>query len=237
MNPERIRFDAGTLELDDSLIEELLSSGEASLDAHTRELAASLKERCLEVSTPEAAVVRLAASESSDNKHIAAHGVEFRTGGTIAKMMRGANAYALFIATTGPGPEKLAHSLLEKGEYLEAYLLDMYASALTEAVAEGVHGFIREKALKEGEQITNRYSPGYCGWDVTEQQKLFGLFPGDCCGISLSASSLMTPIKSISGLVGLGPEVHFRDYTCELCAMKECIYRRTREGRARLSVS
>jgi cobalamin-dependent methionine synthase I len=127
----------------------------------------------------------------------------------------------------GPEPEKLARELLDRGDYLEAYITDLSASALVDSVAACVHEDIRREADRQGNKVTNRYSPGYCSWDVAEQQKLFSLFPENTCGISLSESSLMSPVKSISGIIGTGPRVKFNEYTCEICPMKTCTFRKT----------
>jgi len=35
-------------------------------------------------------------------------------------------------------------------------------------------------------------------------------------------------VKSASGIIGLGAKVVYRDYTCEICSMKECLFRRVR---------
>jgi hypothetical protein len=87
---------------------------------------------------------------------------------------------------------------------------------------------IEERAAAEGRKITNHYSPGYCGWNVAEQQRLFALLPPGFCGVRLTPSSLMVPIKSISGVIGLGPEVRKRDYECNVCEVEDCIYRNAR---------
>jgi hypothetical protein len=60
---------------------------------------------------------------------------------------------------------------------------------------------------------------------VADQHKLFSFFPANCCGISLTDSALMHPIKSVSGIIGLGKEVKFREYTCDLCSQVECFHR------------
>jgi cobalamin-dependent methionine synthase I len=79
-----------------------------------------------------------------------------------------------------------------------------------------------------GMGTTNRYSPGYCDWDITEQKKLFGLLPAVFCGISLTESMLMKPIKSISGIIGIGKEVSFKRYSCNYCKDNHCLYRNKR---------
>ncbi len=152
----------------------------------------------------------------------------FNMGSTLNKMLRNSECYAIFIATAGPGPENLARDFLKQRSYLEGYLCDLIASQLAEGVAQWVHDAIRLYADSQGLNITNRYSPGYCSWDVAEQHMLFDLFGEDTCGIKLSDSALMSPIKSVSGVVGLGSKVKFLDYTCELCNMKDCIHRNTR---------
>ena len=39
----------------------------------------------------------------------------------------------------------------------------------------------------------------------------------------------MDPVKSVSGFIGIGEHVKYNPYTCRLCDMKDCIYRR-RQG-------
>jgi hypothetical protein len=49
------------------------------------------------------------------------------------------------------------------------------------------------------------YSPGYCGWHISGQEKLFARLRPEKIGISLNASFLMDPLKSISGVLVAGP--------------------------------
>lgn len=48
-------------------------------------------------------------------------------------------------------------------------------------------------------------------------------------GVRLTDSSLMVPIKSVSGVTGLGREVKKLEYTCGLCNYAKCYKRRKRE--------
>ena len=84
---------------------------------------------------------------------------------------------------------------------------------------------------KTGWKHTNRFSPGYCGWHVSEQQRLFSLFPtANPCGIRLTDSSLMIPIKSVSGIIGIGKNVRHLDYSCGLCNYSKCYKKRKRNN-------
>jgi len=50
--------------------------------------------------------------------------------------------------------------------------------------------------------------------------------PEGFCGVRLCESGLMLPIKSVSAVVGIGPEVERRDYGCALCRKADCYKRR-----------
>jgi cobalamin-dependent methionine synthase I len=76
-----------------------------------------------------------------------------------------------------------------------------------------------------GLNVSNRYSPGYCSWDVSEQQKLFSFFPEKFAGIALSDSCLMNPIKSISGIAGIGHGIKHLGYACDGCTQVDCVFR------------
>ena len=115
---------------------------------------------------------------------------------------------------------------MKEGDLLRGYVYDVIGSEIVEAAADKMQGELEKTMLASGKGITNRYSPGYCGWDVVEQQKLFRLMPDNFCGITLSESSLMYPFKSVSGFIGAGKNVKRLPYACHLCDMEDCIYRR-----------
>jgi len=100
-----------------------------------------------------------------------------------------------------------------------------------EAAADIMQDNLLKEMISADKKITNRYSPGYCGWDVAEQQKLFQLMPDNFCGVKLNDSSLMDPEKSVSGFIGIGENVRYNPYTCGLCDMKDCIYRKLKVKR------
>lgn len=195
-------------------------------DSHTANLINEYTRECLRISSPKGGHTRLTAVVPDSNEEIEIEGTRFSTGKIIHNMLGGAEDYAFFAVTAGPEPEELARSLINSGDFLEGYIVDLIASIIVESVADQVQDNVKSSAQKDGLLTTNRYSPGYCSWDVSEQQKLFSLLPAGCCGITLSESSLMHPIKSISGIIGIGTSVKYRTYTCEICSMKECTFRR-----------
>lgn len=201
---------------------------EGSADAYSQSLVNQSIDKCMKIMSPSAAYVLTEALETESPEEIAIEGIRFDAGKIIHRMLKHSDTYAFFLVTVGTEPEMLARDLLAKGDFLEGYIIDLVASALVDSVADQVHKALEELSSIKGMKVSNRYSPGYCSWDVAEQQKLFSLFPENNCGISLSDSSLMNPVKSISGIVGLGHQVKFNEYTCEICPMKTCQFRKAK---------
>jgi hypothetical protein len=82
--------------------------------------------------------------------------------------------------------------------------------------------------IPDGTALTLRYSPGYCGISLKQQQKLFRLVPADRIGVELLPTMIMKPIKSVSGLIGIGPAPAIKAYgnPCSRCPLKDCAMRR-----------
>ena len=150
----------------------------------------------------------------------------FEMGHIILRQLRGSEAYALFVCTAGVEYEAFQQRLKTEGDMVRVFIADALGSVIAEKCADQMELTLQESIDKLGWHHTNRFSPGYCGWHVSEQQKLFPLFDGHTCGITLTDSSLMVPIKSVSGIIGLGREVRRLDYTCGLCDFKQCYKRR-----------
>ena len=150
----------------------------------------------------------------------------FSMGHIIERQLQGSEAYALFIATSGRKYEAFQQQLTREGDMVRVFIADALGSVIAEKCADRMEETLQESIDKLGWQHTNRFSPGYCGWHVSQQQLLFPLFQGHTCGVRLNDSSLMLPIKSVSGIIGLGREVRRLDYTCGLCDFHQCYKRR-----------
>ena len=150
----------------------------------------------------------------------------FDMGEIIPRQLRGSEAYACFIATSGKEFEAYQRRLMREGDMVRVFIADALGSVIAEKCADAMEACLQQSIDKLGWKHTNRFSPGYCGWHVSQQQMLFQLFNGNTCEVTLTDSSLMIPIKSVSGILGLGKEVRRLDYTCGLCDFKKCYKRR-----------
>jgi hypothetical protein len=160
-----------------------------------------------------------------DDTELQFGGKAFATGNIIAAQMRKAERMAVFVCTAGNDINEWSRQLFKKGNELKGYIVDAVASETVEKAMDKLQSALCEEMEEKGLRITNRYSPGYCGWTVSEQHLLFSLLPEGFCGVSLTDSALMVPIKSVSGIVGIGSRVSKSGYKCNLCDMENCIYR------------
>ena len=151
----------------------------------------------------------------------------FDMGKIILRQLRGSEAYALFICTSGVEYEAYQQRLKDEGDMVRVFIADALGSVIAEKCADVMEESLQESIDKLGWRHTNRFSPGYCGWHVSQQQLLFPMFEGNTCGVRLTDSSLMVPIKSVSGIIGIGEKVRKLDYTCGLCDSKKCFKRLT----------
>jgi len=155
-------------------------------------------------------------------------GVTFNVGKKIARQLKNTEGAALFIGTAGAGIGEKSKALMADGDLIEGYILDVIGSVTVEAAIDKIQDSFEYELTNCGKKITNRYSPGYCGWALNEQERFFTLFPDNHCGIKLSDSCLMDPIKSVSGVIGFGANVKKTAYECQMCELETCIYRKIR---------
>jgi hypothetical protein len=146
----------------------------------------------------------------------------------IYGQIKKSDSAALFLCTVGEEIGIRSKKEMKEGDLMKGYIYDVVGSETVEAAADLMHNDLEKNMNNSGESVTNRFSPGYCGWPVAEQHKLFRLMPDNFCGIRLTPSALMDPIKSVSGIIGIGKNVKRAPYTCNLCDMKDCIYRRAK---------
>ncbi len=160
--------------------------------------------------------------------YITIEGTTFNTGIKIMKQLGLARGATLFICTAGSGIGVRSNELMARGDFMEGYILDVIGSVTVEAAIDKIQNALEIEMMGNGLKLTNRYSPGYCGWALQEQKQLFDLFPNNYCGIQLSDSFLMNPVKSVSGIMGFGENVKNGIYECQLCELVTCFYRKIR---------
>jgi hypothetical protein len=141
---------------------------------------------------------------------------------------------ALFAVTVGRRTSEEITRRFDANDFAVASMLDSAASAVAENAADLVEQRFGE-SLKTRSRFSAttgvlRYSPGYCGWHISGQKKLFECLSPERIGLSLRASFLMEPLKSVSGVIIAGPrEIHNFPISYDFCSQCE-----TRSCRQRL---
>jgi hypothetical protein len=152
--------------------------------------------------------------------------LSFDVGRIVSGQLVRSEAVAVFLCTAGPGIERLSRRLMSEADPFTGFIADTVGSLAVERAMDRVQDSLEQVVAARGLRITNRYSPGYCGWHVGEQQMLFRLLPPGFCQVSLTDTSLMQPIKSVSGVIGIGAAVQRSPYTCRMCDLEDCLYGR-----------
>jgi hypothetical protein len=137
---------------------------------------------------------------------------------------------ALFAFSLGIKISKKIEDLFQKKEFPLGAMLDALASSSAERavhIAERKYfDFVSAKTNNSKSKVALLYSPGYCGWHISAQKKLFEYLCPEEVGISLNSSFLMIPLKSVSGVLIFGnKEIHVftNNYLfCSHCQDKSC---------------
>ena len=152
--------------------------------------------------------------------------VVFEIKNTVFAQLKKSESIAVFLSTAGEDTAARGRQANMEGDLLRGFVYDVIGSEIVEGAAELMQNDLDEIIAPAGLLTTNRFNPGYCGWNVTEQHKLFRLMADNYCGIRLTESALMDPVKSGSGFMGIGKTVKRVPYTCSFCDMTDCFYRK-----------
>jgi len=115
--------------------------------------------------------------------------------------LRGCGEAFLLAVTLGIGVDRLLHrlNLLSQAEH---FITDGLASAAAEALCDEVNRRIGESLRNEG--LKPRFSPGYGDVPLSVQEPLLRRLRADqTLGVTLNSAYLMTPMKSITAIMGI----------------------------------
>lgn len=156
------------------------------------------------------------------NKTVKVLSHEFKVGNIIFNELKPSEKIIVFTCTVG---KQICNYAKEeyKTDALKGFLIESLANVVVETAMDRIQTIMRVEYQNQNLKISNRYSPGYCNWNVSEQHKLFKILPKNFCGVTLTESALMQPIKSISGFIGVGENIQHHTYKCKFCTQKQCI--------------
>jgi hypothetical protein len=152
-------------------------------------------------------------------------------GGPFAEVVAGASELVVAVCTIGEALGLRVQEHQRGRRMLRGMLLDNLGSWAVDSVRLQFCESMRREAGAAGLQVSSCLSPGESEWPLEEQRVIFALLDPRPIGVSLSPSLLMSPIKSLSLVMGRGdgPLGHEGGSNCDFCTMKDrCVHRARR---------
>jgi hypothetical protein len=147
-----------------------------------------------------------------------------------------ANRTVLVAVSAGRECEERAQQLWRESKPDEYFFMEMFGSAVVEHLVTVTSGRICGWADQQGAAALPHYSPGYSGWDISDQIKLWNLlrqngirhFDGR---LEVLETGMLRPKKSLLAVMGLTRNLEkargrARWIPCEACSLPHCQYRR-----------
>ena len=115
------------------------------------------------------------------------------------------------------------------GDLLAGFVLDAIGSAAADLASDALADHVLWNEATPDEATTPPFSPGYCGLSLEAQKPVFSIVDAGAIGVRLNASLMMQPVKSVSGLLGIGDREAVTDHgvPCQWCDMTDCKMRRS----------
>ncbi len=117
--------------------------------------------------------------------------------------LKGCKTAIIFAITTGIGVDRLLNklSIVSQAKY---FITDGIASAAAESFCDYI-----DNLLRKGNKGSHRFSPGYGDLSLKIQPDILDMLNAyKNLGITLNKSLLMTPVKSITAIMGVCDEIN-----------------------------
>lgn len=163
-------------------------------------------------------------AEGADRIDIGGMKIQSRS---LGKNMKGCCQAVVLGATLGAGVDLLMkrQSLTDMAE---AVVTQACAAAMLEEFLDNEQDKIAAELAREGKYLRPRFSPGYGDFSISHQGQILAMLEAPKkIGLSMTDSSMLTPVKSVTAVIGVSTvkePCHRKG--CEECDKKDCIYRR-----------
>ena len=127
---------------------------------------------------------------------------------SLARHLSGCRSALFLAATIGPELDRLV-SRYSAVSPAKALMLDAIGTERVESLLDAVMGELSAEYGKKCLSLRRRFSPGYGDLPLSLQADIFALL--DCpkhIGVSLGRGLLMSPMKSVTAIVGVAYENH-----------------------------
>lgn len=147
-------------------------------------------------------------------------------GEDIKAHLAGCEKAVLMCMTIGAGVDRLIRKA-QVEDMARAVVLDSLASAAVEQVCDKVEALVSRDF--PAYHKTWRYSPGYGDMPISVQNELLSVLDAQRkAGVCTNASCMLTPIKSVTAVIGLSQkEITKKKRSCNECNLRDtCAFRK-----------
>lgn len=144
-------------------------------------------------------------------------------GGPIAEVMSDAEHLIVGVCTAGAAIGQAAVDAKQNGMLMRAMFYEMFGAVVVGSVREQMVEMFEKEIRSQGLHISTMLSPGESTWPIEQQAVLFSLVDAARIGVTLSATMMMNPMKSLSMVMGFGRnELGSEGATnCDFCTMRD----------------
>ena len=164
------------------------------------------------------------------DKLVLANGVRIG-GGPVVPVVGGAEELIVAVCSVGSAVDRLIEEAQQARQLFRALILNDMAAWAVDMVRQKLCRSFEDDAQAGGYHVSAPLSPGESVWSVQDQAVIFSLLDASQIEVSLSPSMVMSPIKSLSLILGVGSQPVGVEgaSNCDFCTMKDrCAYHRLR---------
>ncbi len=146
-------------------------------------------------------------------------------GKLIEKVLNGCSGLVLFALTLTLESDKMLREFSAK-DMTQAVVLNAVLTDYIENAANEFEAKVKAEQSSAGKGARPRISCGYGDFDLAAQRDIITLLKADkYLGITVNESNMLTPVKSVTALIGIGGAASRKATPCESCA-NDCEYRK-----------
>lgn len=145
--------------------------------------------------------------------------------GKLKRSLEGCDSALLMAATLGTQVDALLRRS-EVNNISDAVVMQAVAAVIIENYCDEVCAVQQEKLAERRLWLRPRFSPGYGDLELRFNDDILKLLEGFRIGVACTSAYMLTPVKSVTAIVGIGREKPCAQRGCAACAKTECLYRR-----------
>jgi len=146
--------------------------------------------------------------------------------------LQGAREAAIVFVTLGAAWSDAVSTCFRHDEPLQGFLLDEIGTTLLERLSRRLEAMVRLSARQRGLEAGSPVQPGQPALPLSAQPLLAETAEASSIGIEVTATGMLTPVKSLSMIIGLGQGMRRQTQkeACRECpSFARCEHRRSAE--------